>query len=183
MKIGIDFDGTVANTSLLKQQYVLSRYRIKIAAHLCDRTTFLRMYDKNIYENITSAISLRTCTMVTPPVPGAIAALRKLVNSSDLFLVSARPKKRLKWAEEWLEARGLRPLFTDIISCSETSKNEICLKRSFSALIDDDIRHFETVKNSFRGFFFKPMTNITSYDLPKGTIRVHSWHEVLNILA
>lgn len=182
MKIAIDFDGTIANTNLLKQHYALSHFGIQIPSFLCDRTSFSEKYGFELYEEVASAIYTKTSPLLTPPVPGAIQAIHELAKQHKLILVSSRSEDTLKWAKEWLYARGIGDLFLSIHSSNKIPKIDICEFQKCNILIDDDLRHLKGIGDDYTYILFKHQQPKTLKYLQSNLLFANSWKSIVKII-
>jgi hypothetical protein len=182
MFIAVDFDGTIANTNLLKRNYALSVFGISMHPYLFNKTAFVKRHGLEKFNRMSRAIYTEEMTCATPPVAGAIRGLRRLAaGGHKLLMVSARSKPVLHWASIWLQARGVLHLFKETISSYETTKDTICRSLACDLLIDDDSHNLEAEETGYRKIMFAPMASEPDL-LPAETYFANSWKEVLGIV-
>lgn len=149
MVIGIDFDGTIADTNTLKAEWIRQRLGLVIPPYLCDHTSCIGAVGRDNYKEMGDWVYGREMTMALSPVPGALEALGRLGRYHKLVVVTARTGERSGFAEEWLaeweETRGIRVLGTHT---SVLTKLQVCGEQGIGALIDDDERHFRDAASS-----------------------------------
>lgn len=140
--IGIDFDGTLADTNTLKSLWIKERLGLTIPPYLCDHTSCITDVGRENYREMGDHVYGEQMTAAVQPVPGALAAVRKLRESHELVIVSARTGERAGFVERWLDKRpettGIRVVG---VKTSLVSKLQVCAEQGISALIDDDERH------------------------------------------
>jgi hypothetical protein len=181
MIISIDFDGVIADTSLLKKEYALTKFGLKVPKYACDKTSFSRSFGEEKYEQMTKELYTQTVTRITPPIHGAINAVKVLSKNHKLVLLSDRPNQRLKWAKEWLRSRGLMSCFFKIISSHGLSKHKSCLASRCRVVIDDDIRHLSKTQTSYKKILLKS-GGTSENAVYEGMLVAKSWKEILVII-
>ena len=78
----------------------------------------------------------REGTLNVEEVPGALNAIKKLSQQAELYVVTARPERRMAYAQEWLESKGVLSCFKALRSSSGTSKAAVCTEIGADILID-----------------------------------------------
>ncbi len=143
MIIGIDFDGTLADTNTLKAEWIRQRMGLVIPPYLCDHTSCISVVGRENYKEMGDYVYGEEMTLAVSPMPGALAAIRTLRASHELVVVTARTGERSEFTERWLskweETRGMRVVG---VRTSEVPKLQVCQDQGIGALIDDDERHF-----------------------------------------
>lgn len=139
--IGIDFDGTIADTNRVKARWVHEHMGQDIDPARCDRTSCVPLIGVEAYETMSAVVYERAWTLRTPPVQGALEALRGLARRCEVHIVTARPPRRAEFARQWLEAHGVMDCIAAIVSAADREKAAVCRERGMVALIDDDRRH------------------------------------------
>lgn len=182
MRLAIDFDGTIADTNRAKAAWISRQLGLALEPWQCDRTSCVPIIGIDAYENMANDVYNRESTLVTPEVPGALDALLRLSTSAELVLVTARPPESLEFAREWLTQNDRVHLFREFHSSRPSSKEAICRAIGASILIDDDLRHLQSMHLAgLRGIHLqhgRANPIVPSDQVP--TCR--SWPEVLRIL-
>jgi hypothetical protein len=155
MKIGIDFDGVIAYTNLVKKRYAKRVFGIDTPAYLCDKTNFTSRFDAEKYARMTGDLYTKKHTEETPPIPGAIGAVRKLAKNHRLMLITNRSVERMSWAERWLVYYGIDRSFGSRLSSNDGVKTDICREQGCDIIIDDDIRHLNARSEDLHQILFK----------------------------
>ena len=134
MKIGIDFDGTIADTTGTKVRYALEAFGESISPE----ETFGpvgrgRLGDERYVEMVQAAH--RGWTGGTPPMPGALDAMRRLAADHELYVITARTDEEIDHAKDWLRtfsapARG-------VMHTARAAKVDACRERGIEFMLDD----------------------------------------------
>ena len=182
MKLALDFDGTIADTNRMKSKLIKKRYGISIPSWQCDRTLCVSHLGEDAYEEISNIVYERPSTLKTPPLPNSLTTIKKLSKIAELYMLTARPVKRLAYAREWLINHHIDGCFKGSISSFAEGKLwrpklEICQENKFDLLMDDDQRHFE--KDGFDDIIKVLIKNDCRIELevPANTQLVCSWRE------
>lgn len=149
MKLSFDFDGTIADTNQMKSKLIKKRFGLDIPPWQCDRTLCTLQIGDDAYHELTKIVYEQASTLKTPPLPEALEYIKKLAEVAELYLLTARPQKRLDYAKEWLEHYNIKNHFKRLLSArgnddSWRSKLEICQANKFDLLMDDDQHHLES---------------------------------------
>jgi len=182
MIVGIDYDGTITDTNSEKSKWIKANLAKEVPRWECDRTDCLQFIELEEYERMANYVFERESTLISKPVPGAIKALELIVQSSIIYIITARPPHRIAYAEEWLLQYKLDSLITGIESSTNTSKKQICEKFGVSVLIDDDYRHLKNIVSSELRCILLQDGRPNEPKLDKGFEFCRSWGEVLRKL-
>ena len=176
---GVDFDGVLADTSLLKKEWIRVNLDLEVEAWCCDRTSCVPLIGEERYEEMSENVFERESSLRAPAVPGAIEALRQLAASGQVYIITTRPPPRLEHALEWLALQGGSDLVTEFLSSAGTRKAELCLEHGLSAHIDDDDRHLRPlIGTGTRPLLFRP--GLPQSELSPGGIPCFStWEDVV----
>lgn len=161
MNIGLDYDGVIADTNKVKSEWLKQTFGINIPAHLTNRTSCIRELAKyfpkeksvEIYDNFQTFIYGGEYARNAPEIPGAVDLIKRLSGKHSLWIVTARYDPLMQDAKDYLIARNILSCFKGIESAGNVdptlgrppTKEEICLKRRISVLVDDDERHLVNV--------------------------------------
>jgi phosphoglycolate phosphatase-like HAD superfamily hydrolase len=160
MKIGIDFDGTIADTNALKAKWLREQKGIIIAPWLLDRTNCIEELEKimltsqakDTYEELSKVVYNRENTLLLTPIAGALEAIARLSSNNELFMITARSTKLID-SLDWLKEKNALKYFKAWYSSNlidkylerKLSKQEICEVYGMNILIDDDQRHLNKI--------------------------------------
>ena len=180
--IGIDYDGTIADTNGQKARWIREHCGIAIEPYQCDRTTCVPIIGQSRYDGMTATVYERKWTLRSQPVTGALDALYKLSTNYDIFIITARLPHRVAFAREWLQANECSGLIKDVLTSAGGDKESVCLDHGIDVLIDDDLRHLLPItSSSLRPMWLKVGSNgeqRNEIELPI----YQSWSEILEAL-
>lgn len=161
MRIGLDYDGTIANANLVKSSWIRKNLNIHIPNWCTDRTSCIRELSKymdpekarKVYNNMTTFIYTGDYGAAAPEIEGALDGIRKLAASHEVVLVTAREEKKMPSCRKWLQSNGVLQYFSRLHSSGTPdkeegrvlSKAEICGKYNVDVLVDDDERHLAKI--------------------------------------
>ena len=141
MIVAIDYDGTIADTNLVKVEWVKAHLGLDLSRWQCSRTSCVPLIGIADYERMIAVVYERDSTLQAQPLPGALEAIRALAASVQVHIVTARPPRRIEFAREWLSLHGILPHIAGIESSVGSSKGLICAQIGAQALVEDDERH------------------------------------------
>lgn len=132
MKIAFDFDGVLADTSILKHRWFYDTVNL-----LNENKRIMKMY-KKLSSIIFTRENLLKTKMIDENIP---FYLHELCNENELIIITNRPSYMLEWIKEWLKINGILDCFSNIFSSSDDTKGTIAIENDIDILIDDDIKH------------------------------------------
>ena len=161
MRIAIDFDDTIVDTTKKVREY-LNRYNLEEFEDIEEKTKF---YIKHI-DDITKDLELK---------PYAKEVLNELSKNNELYIITARSdyySKNVKpLTKDFIKNNNL-PIKDIYFDCFEEGKAIMCDKLNIDLFIDDYINNCLEVKN--RGI--KVLLFNNEYE---GLDNVNSWLDVL----
>lgn len=161
MRIAIDFDDTIVDTTKKVREY-LNRYNLEEFEDIEEKTKF---YIKHI-DDITKDLELK---------PYAKEVLNELSKNNELYIITARSdyySKNVKpLTKEFIKNKKL-PIKDIYFDCFEEGKATMCDKLNIDLFIDDYINNCLEVKN--RGI--KVLLFNSEYE---GLDNANSWLDVL----
>lgn len=178
--IAIDFDGTIADTNLVKARWIKENLGLDVPAASCDRTSCVPIIGTANYESMAQSVYGDSVTAITPPVPRAVKAIQLLARRATLLVVTNRCEANVRYAERWLAQQGVSRCIDAVISAAGTTKDRICVDSRLDILLDDDIRHRPSAANAHIAFVL--------FDLHKNRLappnvdRVHTWDEFVDLV-
>jgi len=139
VKIGLDFDGVIADSQALKAAEVLKRYGVKIPPALCklDQVLANNWLTSGQYREIQRIVSnVREIALRAKLVPQAAIFIRRLAaDGHQLSIVSSRQGAEIVNAKEWL---FLKRIGVEIIGVGYGNSKETAV-RGLDIFIDDDL--------------------------------------------
>jgi hypothetical protein len=181
MIIGIDFDGTLADTNSVKSRWIKEHLHLDVPPWLCDRTDCVPLIGREAYDTMADDVYGQEATISIPLMKDAEEVLLRLSEFSRVCIMTNRNEVRTKYVHHWLHTNGLFRLIGDVISSVDIPKLNICKKRGIRWLMDDDIRHLDPdIAEGIGLILFKP--GIANVEVPAGVICVASWLDVLDLV-
>ena len=146
MIIGVDFDGTIADTNREKAAWIQRELGLNLQPYICDRTCCVEVIGEREYERLSAEIYNKENTRRLQPVHGVFEAFEILRRLHTILVVTARAETTLRSAQDWLarheETRGLKCVG---VPTRTVLKSEICLREGATVLVDDDERHVSRI--------------------------------------
>lgn len=141
MGFGLDFDGTIAQTDLIKSRWIKANFGIDTPRGLTSRTYCQSLLGEYEYRRMVNETSELDATLAIPPSPGAKEVIPRLSELGPIYLVTARTLQQMRNAAVWLENNKLKRYFSGFISSIGEDKQSICAENNLEWLVDDDPRH------------------------------------------
>lgn len=152
MVYAIDYDGTIADTNLVKSKWIRRRTGRRVPPWKCSRTACVPIIGLDAYEEMANYVYERESSLAAEPVPGALEAIGTLARWGEVHLVSARPRRRIEFAREWLLRHGVAESISRYHTSAEgTDKLTLCTRIGARWLIDDDVRHLRAAASQDGG--------------------------------
>lgn len=141
MVIAIDYDGTIGDTNREKVRWIAANLGKTVSPWECDMTHCVPIIGREAYRQLGDTVYEREGTLRAAAVPGALAALGRLSRQARLYVLTARPERRLAYAREWLEQHGVLSCFAGLVTSHGSAKAAVCSAIGADVLVDDDVRH------------------------------------------
>src|SRR5262245_15835765 len=122
MKIGLDFDGTIADTTTTKIQYALETFGEAISAVETFGAGRSRLGENRHREMVRA--SYRGWTARTEPMPGALEAIERLAHEHELYVITARVEDEIDHARAWLSERSVAVI--EVLNTARAKKIDAC---------------------------------------------------------
>lgn len=182
MIIGIDFDGTIADTNSQKSTWIQQELGMQVPRYLCDRTSCVPIIGEFEYKRMCAQVYSRDTTLRLPAVPGALEAILELQKNNQLIVVTARIKDMLDSAKSWLSGYPETASLEIIgVSVNIDTKTEVCHKRGVHVLVDDDERHLrDALAVGISAILFKQSGS--KHSRSDGIHVCQSWNEIVSCL-
>lgn len=138
MKIGLDFDGVIANSQQLKSAEIKKRYGVDIPPAFCKKEQAVAGgLSEDQYREIQRLVSnnRKLCLKMKPMKGARIYVSKLLAQSHQLKIISQREGAEIENAKKWLAHQGL---ILDFVSVGfGQSKAEAA--SGLDVYIDDDL--------------------------------------------
>ncbi len=182
IKIAVDYDGTIADTNLVKSEWLKRNMDIDIPPWRCDRTLCEAIIGKEKYNEMAKYVYGRELSLGAPEVHGAREGLKQLKELGSVFVLTARDVEALQWAEMWLTENGVNDNVDEIITSLGQPKLKLCQHYGINVLIDDDQRYiFKEEPSDIRRIFLKNGMDET-LETPEYVTICRNWGEVLAVV-
>jgi hypothetical protein len=189
MIIGIDYDGTIANTSEVKAHWIREHLGKEVPPWKTDRTSCVPLIGLEDYEMMSRYVYGREGSLMAGEVLGSIDAIEELAHHSQIFIVTARKPPQIRWCKEWLRVKGLDTSIDGYLSTagkdpdgSGVTKPKLCRDHGIALLVDDDQRHFEGMEvTNLKRILLKSGCQ-EAVAVPTGVELARSWQDVLRIV-
>jgi hypothetical protein len=183
MKIGIDYDGTIADTGTMKSAWIRENLGKEVESWNTDRTTCVPVIGMEAYAKMGDAVYERELTLKAPLIDGAAEALARIAQIGEVYLITARGERRISFAREKLECKGLARYFSGFASSHGRTKEQVCSELGLDVIIDDDARHLEKISlQGLRKILIK-CGSTEETELANGVEYAKSWQEAVDLLA
>jgi uncharacterized HAD superfamily protein len=190
--IAVDFDDVCIVTTPHLHEWHNERYGSTHTLADYNRYDLSNLWEVELHEMLHRAETFHTQrdTQVIP-VPGALEALREIAKHKRIHVVTFRSQEIKNLTE-----KTISHLFPGIFSSVEvcgygakgkitfTSKQDICLKKSYPLLIEDSLdASLICAKAGIWSLLLDTEWNTTDVaELPEKLVRVHSWAEIQSLL-
>lgn len=142
MRLGIDFDNTLADFVALLQQVTLERTGFDIR-NLRERHPGTEDVEaiihanvgKERFESLIAEVQSTDLTVQMAPRPGAVEVARRLALQHELVLVTARPEADTRSVREWLRRHDVPVV--DLVATDFQPKAPHALKHGLAVHLDD----------------------------------------------
>ncbi|MBD3388556.1 MAG: hypothetical protein GF416_05760 [Candidatus Altiarchaeales archaeon] len=156
----VDFDGTLCDTSSLKQEYLLNNHGVIVCPCNTNRTYLTREkghISEEDYDAMVEFVGSREATLSAKPVPGAVEAVKRMSESGRVFILTARRGSQLDSAREWSRKNGLEDFIEGYISSRHFTEDKmrICSSLNIRYLIDDDPGNLDQRSQEVEGIIFR----------------------------
>ena len=188
--IGIDYDGTIADTNTIKAAWIRENLGIKVPPWKTDRTMCVPIIGLEQYERMSRVVYSPEMSMRAPEVPGAASAIRVLSVKYRVYVVTARNNRQIASCQAWLREAGIAEYISGYLSSAERgpdgtrrSKGELAHRYGICVLVDDDERHLRGEELAeFRRILLKHGCN-EPLAVDAGIALASSWTDVLRLLG
>lgn len=178
MKIGLDFDGVIADCGALKREGALRLFNVDIAPEKFKKEIVIgqRLLTSDQYRTLQQKIyGTRELGLLAEPVEGMKEYIDRLISDGHkLIVITSRFNSELGIAKEWAAEHGIE---LEIIGC-ENGKEGYCKEHGVEIFVDDDFDKLESVQKVVKYLFlFSWGYNADVEERPLAT-RVFSWADL-----
>ena len=182
IRIAVDYDGTIADTNLVKSEWLKRNIDIDIPPWRCDRTLCAAIIGEEKYNEMAGYVYGQELSLSALEVDGAKEGIKKLKELGSVFVLTARDVEALQWAKIWLEENGVSNNVEQVITSLGQPKLKLCQQYGINILIDDDQRHIceEEAGGILRILLKNGMDG--TLDIPEYITICKNWGEVLTVV-
>lgn len=184
LKLGLDFDGVIANSAPLKALAAKKLFNITVSAEDCKRETILKkgIMTAKQYDSIQDlAYWDPELGMTMQPIPEALLYLEKLQEDGHkIIVITARTSGSIDIAQEWLSKQGVHLEFWGV---GRGSKLHAAQKWGIEVFLDDDPKKLEPLSGVVQQLFLMSCGYNLEYETNDTITRVASWSEFYLQLA
>ncbi|MEZ5359852.1 MAG: hypothetical protein R3F48_13615 [Candidatus Zixiibacteriota bacterium] len=179
MRVGIDFDGVIADIQGFKKELAYALYGVNIQNEVIDRDKVIEegYLTSNQYRHLQSMIYRNPITSrAIKPINGAIKYINKLHKRGyDIVIITSRGKTELQNVRHWLDSKKLN---INLVGTNRNpDKSAAC--HNISVYVDDQLRKLEYLQEIVpHRFWFSSSENI----IPSSSLvrQVNSWFNLYN---
>ncbi len=187
--IGLDYDGTIANTSEVKAHWIREHIGMEVSAWKTDRTSCVPLIGLENYERMSQYVYEREGSLRAREVLGSIGAIEELAQHSRILIVTARKPHQIRWCKEWLRVKALDTSIDGYLSTAGKgpdggglTKPQLCRDHGIAILVDDDERHLKGSQvPNLRRILLKSGCH-EDIAVPEGVELARNWQDVLQIV-
>lgn len=182
--IAIDLGGTIEDSWHSKRMWFASRGFDIGPWPRCRREIVQSTGGQEaLYDRMAEEVYNDTNILNRHPVEGVVVALHAMAERNRLIIVSSRTEKHRPTTVEWLRRHSILGLIDEIAFLGpDKNKLEWCLAAAVSVLIDDDVRHLESIGEHTRitriHFCARPLK---TQQLTPNLLRAMNWKEILKL--
>lgn len=185
LSIAIDLGGTIEDSWDSKRMWFAARGFDLGPWPRCRREIVQSIGGREaLYERMAAEVYNETNILNREPVEGVVGALQTMAERFRIVIVSSRTEKHRATTLKWLHRHGLIELVDEIAFLgASNSKLVWCLSAGVGALIDDDVRHLESIAEHITinriHFCARPLK---PQQLNHNLQSAMNWQEILSIL-
>ncbi|MSQ31490.1 MAG: hypothetical protein EXR64_05665 [Dehalococcoidia bacterium] len=175
MRIGIDFDGVLAHTMPAMVAYAAEHIGIALSEAECMRPGGPIRLGEAGYVALVRDTHETPYALTFASTEVTFEALQRLSEAHEVFVVTNRAGAALARAEEWLTARSMRAMLSDLVSASTgAGKADAARRLGLDVLLDDWPENLVGLDAATQPVLWSASYNLDA-SLPAGVRRVHGW--------
>jgi hypothetical protein len=183
--VAIDIGGTIEDTWSAKQSWFAAR-GFDIGLTPVGRREIVERVgdDEALYEAMVRDIYSDTAIASHDLTDGCATALEVLATRFRIVILSSRPAYQYAITHEWLVSHGLHRLIDNLICIgSSSSKAAWCRAVNARFIVDDDLRHLETIEldEGLCPIHYSVASDRTTR-ADSGVLAAFSWPDVVSII-
>ena len=175
MKIGLDFDGVIANTPWLKCEYAKRYFGINL---LIKDPSMESALEKGLTNKQYGWLQGKVySSMEIKPLPCALTYIRKLSKNHDLRIISYRFERKTNVIDFFLQKNNLNLPF---IYTNNKPKEKFA--KGLDIFVDDRAEHLNSLSNIIPYLFLFDAPYNRKIKLDNGIKRIRGWKNLYEII-
>lgn len=174
MRIGLDFDDTIADALGLKRTWISQKFGISIDQPIDTKDPVYKESKNEMYRD--REFTLRNLK----PRVGSLEAISQLIKSHNLSIVTSRSGDVLDIASEWLDINGISNLEIKGVGYGN-SKLDAC--RGLDIFVDDELRKLVNLVGTVKHLFIITTEENKDIELPEGINRIGSLEDLIEYIS
>lgn len=184
-RIGLDFDGVIANTDELKREWFEKHGILLNKLNKSDifkelENQYSKEFIYHLYKGMSEYVFCKASMERISPINNAIKSIKNLSKQFEIYIISARNQEQIMLLQDWLSKYKIDTYIKEIISSSEEGKGklQICKENNISFFCDDDIRHLicEGEYNIVKFLFNSKLCTVDDIYC------IENWNDIVNYL-
>lgn len=183
MRIGIDFDGVIADGTTLKQHLFYEAFGKKIPSSLLTKQRIAQAgLTAEDYRSVVRLLQESRMTEDMQLVPGAKSTLLRLAKHHDVFVVSSRNLQASIQAQRFLRLHRIP--FDQFLATSDQSKRSVVEQHALEVFLDDTLSKLKFLEATPARLFLFSQPHNQHESLDRTTVvRVSSWRAFAQALS
>ncbi|MBN1274744.1 hypothetical protein JXA12_00420 [Candidatus Woesearchaeota archaeon] len=178
MRIGLDFDGVIADSDMMKRRVAKERYGVDIPRSRLDKEGAVKsgLLTEESYSDVQERVyASKKYGRQTPPVKHMRQAITDLQGRGHaLVIVTSRNKRKSAIAKDWLAAHGLEIPLRSV--GRRKKKTSSCA--DLDAFVDDDLHHLLPLIGEVKRLYLFDQYG-KNQAVPAGITTVAGWEQLL----
>ncbi len=137
LRIGVDFDGTIADSSPQKIAFAIEMFRMELRPEDCGRPQGVAVLGADRYDTMIRSIYGTDLTLQMEPMAGAVEVLKRMCHKHEVTVLTARYDNELTFVRQWLALWNLDNI--PAVNVNERSKVEMAQKLRLDIFLDDTV--------------------------------------------
>lgn len=182
MRIGIDFDGVISDSTRLKIKIAKEIYNIDLQPKDCSKNNAKKIgLSENNYEALVHRIYSTELSLDLDEVPYAKKTIENLLKNHEIYILTSRTNRETYFVIEWLKKKEIP--YSELINTNEQSKLQDCGRYNLEMFIDDTYEKLvELVGSGLQLYLFSTPTNKNIGIEHQGIKRINGWEELYKLL-
>jgi len=174
VRVGLDFDGVIADTIPSMIVYARERLGLELLPQECVAPGGPIRLGTEAYRELVRVTHTTPFALTFSPTEGTRKWLPRLAADHDLVIVTARESEALANAELWLKAFGLASCIAEVHSSFGPTKSALAIDLRLDCFVDDLATTFESWPAQVSSLLWDASYNRLGH-LPDRVERIDGW--------